>query len=221
MSEKEKTRAGVKPEAKPSSETKPAEEEIPRKAPIDNLTEMVDQTTGNISFLKKKQEELTRRKADLEELKRQREELDILKREALTNLERGIAILDKEESELTRTNTMVKATREEFEKIISEVRGIREETWREEDLKGELSRALAVVAKAKREYTAARGRVDALSTRGLEENKPGPGSAAVVPAGPPDSGPADQLKKGFFFFLPAALLALVVAVLIRLVGLLM
>ncbi len=218
MSEREKTRVGVKAgekEESPPKKTGPVPEAT---APIENLTEMVDQAAGKIAFLKKKQEELARRKADLEELKRQRQELDILNSRALANLERGIAVLDKEESELTRTNTMVKATREEFEKIISEVRGIREDTWAEEDLKGELSRALAVVAKAKRGYTAARGKVDALSTRGLEEGRsPAGSSPSVVPIPAADSG--DLFRKGLLFFLPAALLALLVAVLVRLLAL--
>ncbi len=219
MSEKEKPRTMARPAGKEAPEAQEAEAEAVRKAPIDNLTEMVDQTAGNISFLKKKQEELARRKAELEELKRQRQELEVLKREALSNLERGIAILDKEESELTRTNTMVRATREEFEKIIAEVRGIREETWAEEDLKGELNRALAVVAKAKREYTAARGKVDALSTRGLEEGR-APAGGTVIPAPAPAADPGDLFRKGFLFFLPAALLALLVAILVRLLALL-
>lgn len=210
---KEEARAGMKEELR----SKQAESGAEVSAPIENLTEMVDQAAGKIAFLKKKQEELAKRKADLEELKRQRQELDLLKREALTNLERGIAILDKEESELTRTNTMVRATREEFEKIIFEVRGIREDTWAEEDLKGELSRALAVVAKAKRGYTAARGKVDALSTRGLEESRAlefsSPVAAPILFA---DAG--DLFRKGFIFFLPAALLAIVIVILIRLLA---
>jgi len=208
-------KAGEKEES-PPKKTGPAAEAA---APIENLTEMVDQAAGKIAFLKKKQEELARRKADLEELKRQRQELDVLKREALANLERGIAVLDKEESELTRTTTMVKATREEFEKIISEVRAIREDTWAEEDLKGELGRALAVVAKAKRQYTAARGKVDALSTRGLEESR-GPAPPAPDPVAIPADAAGDLFRKGFLFFLPAALLAVLVAVLVRLLALL-
>jgi DNA repair exonuclease SbcCD ATPase subunit len=210
---KEEARAGVKDEPR----LKKAESGSEVTAPIENLTEMVDQAAGKIAFLKKKQEELAKRKADLEELKRQRGELDLLKREALTNLERGIAILDKEESELTRTNTMVRATRQEFEKIISEVRGIREDTWAEEDLKGELSRALAVVAKAKRGYTAARGKVDALSTRGLEESRaPEFSSPVAAPDLFADTGAL--FRKGFIFFLPAALLTILIVILVRLLA---
>ncbi len=219
MNDREKTRGGGKAVEKEESPPKKTGLGTEAPAPIENLTEMVDQAAGKIAFLKKKQEELAKRKADLEELKRQRQELDLLKREALANLERGIAILDKEESELTRTNTMVKATREEFEKIISEVRGIREDTWAEEDLKGELSRALAVVAKAKRQYTAARGKVDALSTRGLEEGR-APAGPAPVPAPVPVADSGDLFRKGFVFFLPAALLAVVIVILVRLLALL-
>lgn len=185
------------------------------EAPIVNLTNMVDRTAERISFLKKKQEDLQKQKVDLEELRRQREELDSTKREVLTNLERGIAILDKEESELKRKHSMVTLTRSEFDTIITEVRAIREETWREENLKGELARALAVVAKAKREYTAGRGKIDALSTRGLNETESLPLSgdrpAEIVP-----SSPGDLFRRGFFLSLPAALLAILVAILVRL-----
>ncbi len=50
-------------------------------SPISSLTDMVDRTAEQISFLKKKQENLQKEKADLEELRRQREELDSVKRE--------------------------------------------------------------------------------------------------------------------------------------------
>jgi small-conductance mechanosensitive channel len=184
--------------------------------PISSLTDMVDRTTERISFLKKKQEEMQKQKADLEELRRQREELDSVKREVLVNLERGIAVLDKEESELKRKHSLVKITRDEFDRIISEVRGIKEKTWPEENLKGELSRALAIVAKAKRGYIEARGKVDALSTRDVKETEsqslPAPSPLESLP-----DRPGELFRRGFFLFLPAALLAILVAIAVRLI----
>ncbi|MFH1038843.1 MAG: hypothetical protein V1789_09290 [PVC group bacterium] len=185
--------------------------------PIASLTDMVDRTAERISFLKKQQEDLKKQKADLEELRRQREELDAVKREVLNNLERGIAVLDREESDLKRRHTLVRVTRDDFDAIVTEIRGIREETWREEDLKNELGRALAVVAKARREYTAARGKVDALSTRGLEDEGP----PVSQPAGfsPPSAvSPGETFRRGLAFWLPAALLAVLVAIVIRLLA---
>lgn len=184
--------------------------------PISSLTEMVDRTTDRISFLKKKQEDLQKQKADLEELRRQREELDSVKREVLVNLERGIAVLNKEESELKRKHSLVKITRDEFDRIITEVRGIREKTWPEENLKGELAQALAIVAKAKREYTEARGKIDALSTRSVKETE----SPPLPPSAPLESLPdraGELFRRGFFLFLPAALLAILVAIVVRLI----
>jgi hypothetical protein len=184
--------------------------------PISSLTDMVDRTTERISFLKKKQEEMQKQKADLEELRRQREELDSVKREVLVNLERGIAVLDKEESELKRKHSLVKITRDEFDRIITEVRGIREKTWPEENLKGELSRALAIVAKAKRGYIEARGKVDALSTRDVKDTE----SQSLPAPSPPESlpdRPGELFRRGFFLFLPAALLAILVAIAVRLI----
>ncbi len=179
---------------------------------------MVDRTTERIAFLKKKQEELQGQKAELEELRRQRKELDSIKREVLTDLELSIAVLDREESDLQRKHSLVQMTRKEFDTIIAEVREIREETWQEENLKAELAQALAVVAKAKREVTVARGKIDALSTRGLDEKEeprtPEGGRTEILPT---RSG--ELFRRGLIFFLPAALLAVLVAALIRLMQL--
>jgi len=183
--------------------------------PISSLTDMVDRTTERISFLKKKQEEMQKQKADLEELRRQREELDSVKREVLVNLERGIAVLDKEESELKRKHSLVKITRDEFDRIITEVRGIKEKTWPEENLKEELAGALAIVAKAKRGYIEARGKIDALSTSDVKETESQPLPVSVPAESLPDR-PGELFRRGFFLFLPAALLAILVAILVRL-----
>jgi translation initiation factor 1 (eIF-1/SUI1) len=193
-------------------------QEVP-SPPISSLTDMVDRTTERISFLKKKQEDLQKQKADLEDLRRQREELDSVKREVLVNLERGIAVLDKEESELKRKHSLVKITRDEFDRIITEVRGIKEKTWPEENLKGELASALAIVAKAKRGYVEARGKIDALTTPDEKETVSQTISAIAPPESLPES-PGELLRRGFFLFLPAALLAILVAIAVRLIYLL-
>ncbi|HDL65086.1 MAG TPA: hypothetical protein ENH12_06845 [Proteobacteria bacterium] len=192
-----------------------AGKEVP-SAPISSLTDMVDRTTERISFLKKKQEDLQKQKADLEELRRQREELDSVKREVLVNLERGIAVLDKEESELKRKHSLVKITRDEFDRIITEVRGIKEKTWPEENLKAELASALAIVAKAKRGYVEARGKIDALTTPDEKETGSQPVSV-IAPAESLPESPGELLRRGFFLAIPAALLAILVALAVRLI----
>lgn len=205
-------------EEKEQGEKKKTRKESVVDGSVVNLTEMVDRTAEQIAFLKKKQEELQGQKAELEELRRQRKELDSVKREVLTALERSIAVLDREESDLQRKHSLVKMTRREFDTIINEVRAIREETWQEENLKAELAQALAVVAKAKREVTVARGKIDALSTRGLDEKEepqaPEGGRMEILPT---RSG--ELFRRGLIFFLPAALLAVLVAALIRLMQL--
>ncbi len=203
-------------EEKTKKEKTVAEEPKTPPAPAQvNLTDLVDQTTDRISFLKKKQEELQNQKADLEELKRQKKELVRNRREVLAGLDRALAVLESEESDLQRKHALVKATREEFKEISKEVRGIREESWKEEDLKAELSQALATVAKAKRSFTAARGKVEAISSRGLNEKTASP--AAAGPAQPLLPSSAGEIfRRGLIFFLPAAILALLIAVIIRL-----
>ena len=202
-----------------TDDKKPVVGKEDQPSPISSLTDMVDRTAEQISFLKKKQEDLQKEKADLEELRRQREELDSVKREVLVNLERGIAVLDKEESELKRKHSLVKITRDEFDRIITEVRGIKEKTWPEENLKGELARALAIVAKAKRGYIEARGKIDALSTQSVKEIESQPISVSAPPESLPES-PGELIRRGFFLAIPAALLAILVAIVVRLIYLL-
>ncbi len=182
-----------------------------------DLTDLVDRTAERITFLKKKQEELSKQKAELEDLKRQRQELDGGKREVLSNLGRAIAVLEKEESEFQRKHSLVQATKDEFKKIKKQVEEIREESWKAENIKEELSRALAVVSKGKREFREAQGKIEALTSRGLEtaEKVRLPETAERVTA---PAGPGDIFKQGFLFFIPAAILAVLVVLLLRLIA---
>lgn len=206
-------------EAAEKVENQIKDDSVPATKKID-ITDLVDRTTERIAFLKKKQEELQKQKAELEELDCQRKELNAGKREALNNLERAIAVLENEESEFQRKHSLVQTTKDEFKKIVKQVRSIREATWREENIKEELSQALAIVSKAKREFREAQGKIEALTSRGLEAGGkihiPEMSSTELFP-----SKPSELLKGGLLFFLPAALLALLVAILIRFIFLLL
>lgn len=211
MTEKttEKTTEKVKPEGTAKS--------APAPAKLD-LSVMVDQTSERIVFLKKQQENLLKQKAELEVLNEQRKELDRGRREIITNLERAIAILENEENDFQRKHSLVQATREEFKKILGGVRGIREENWKAENIKEELSHALALVGRAKKNYRNAQGKIEALTSRELERGEevslPRPEMGASAPV-----EPADLFKRGLLFFLPAAILALLVILLARLIPL--
>jgi small-conductance mechanosensitive channel len=200
-----------KTEAKPADKTPAASNNL-------DLSLLVERTTERIAFLKKQQEDLQQQRLQLEDLSRQRKELNSGRREVLNSLGHSISILDREEGDPQRKHSLVKATRSEFEKILEEVRAIREETWQTENIKEELSRALALISRAKRDYNKARGQIEALTPGeiGGREAKPLPGGPApeILPA-----SPAALLWKGLLFFIPAALLALLVAFLIRLIQL--
>lgn len=188
------------------------EVKTPAAAEKMDLNLLVERTTERIAFLKKQQEDLQQQRVQLEDLSRQRKELNSGKREVLNSLGHSISILDREEGDLQRKHSLVKATRSEFEKILAEVRAIQEETWQEENIKEELSRALALISRAKRDYHKALGQIDALT--------PGEEVKRINITPPTESipvSPAAILWKGFLFFVPAALLALVVTFLLRLI----
>jgi len=207
-SEKGKKTARDKDEA-------PAE---PQAAKVD-LTALVDRTTERIVFLKKQQEDLVRQKEELEELNRQRKELEKSRREVLVNLERALAVLQNEENDLERKHSLVHTTRSEFGKILQEVKEIREEDWKKENIKEELSHSLAVVAKAHRDFRKAQGQIEAISFRDLDKGRESVSSALGRVELFPES-PGELFKRGLLFFLPAALLALLVAVILRLIAVL-
>ena len=181
-----------------------------------DLNLLVERTTERIAFLKKQQEDLQQQRLQLEDLSHQRKELNSGKREVLNNLGHSISILDREEGDLQRKHALVKATRTEFEKILEEVRAIREETWQAENIKEELSHALALISRAKRDFSKAQGQIEVLTSRSIGKDE------AIHPdSGRPEkifpASPAALLWKGFLFFIPAALLALVVTFLLRLI----
>jgi len=213
----EKATQKVKPEEDGRPKPEEAEKSGP-EAPKVDLSTMVDQTSERIVFLKKQQESLLKQKAQLEILSEQRKELDRGKREIITNLERALAVLENEENDFQRKHALVQATREEFKKILSGVKGIREESWKAENIKEELSHALALVNRARRNYSNAQGKIEALTSRDLER---GQEISRPVPEGiAPAAEPGDLFKRGWLFFLPAAILALLVMLLSRLIPLL-
>ena len=199
-----------------------AEEEKPEKTPDASkkldLNLLVERTTERIAFLKKQREDLQQRRLQLQDLSRRRKELDAGKREVLNNLGHSISILDREEGDLQRKHSLVKATRSEFEKILEEVRAVQEESWPAENIKEELSRALALISRAKRDYNKALGQIEALTSGEIGKAEAAPLRAAPAPEALPAS-PAALLWRGLLFFVPAALLALGVALLVRLIQL--
>ena len=181
-----------------------------------DLNKMVEMTTDRIAYLKRQYEDLQKQRADLEELSRQRKELDSGKREAVASLERAIATLEHEENDFQRKHGLVQTTKEEFKKALAELRGIREEEWASENIKDELHSALAVVSRARSDFSKAQGQIQALtahSPAGGEEPRPvGAGPALPLTELPP----RELFTRAMLFFLPGAILALLLILIARL-----
>jgi len=181
-----------------------------------DLNKMVEMTTDRIAYLKRQHEDLQKQKADLEELSRQRQELDSGKREIISGLERSLAVLEREENDLQRKHSLVQATREEFKKTLSELRAIHEESWAAENIKDEIHTALAAVSKAKSDFSKAQGQIQALTARAPAEGAEAQTAADVAPLPPLEVSPQGAFTRAVLFFLPAAIFALLLILIARL-----
>jgi chromosome segregation ATPase len=181
-----------------------------------DLNKMVEATTDRIAYLKRQHEDLQKQKADLEALSRQRQELDGGKREIVSGLERALAVLEREENDLQRKHALVQTTREEFKKALSELRTIREEEWAAENIKDEILSALAAVSRAKSDFSKAQGQIQALTARlPVEGGQPLP-APEVIPLAPEGLSARDAFLRALLFFLPAAVFALILILIFRL-----
>jgi len=118
--------------------------------------------------LRKRQEDLDRQRKDLEDLRKRQDEYERGKQEMLDRLNQSLVSLEKEEIQATRLTELLGATRQNFKVMLTELQAINEETWPEEQIRGELTKATTRVDDIRMEYNKAVAKIDAVSGRGAQ-----------------------------------------------------
>ena len=150
----------------PSSNRPPSREEIEA---------MVSEKQIKLAELKRAQEELERERAGLEELRRRQIEFQTGRTEMVQHLTRGIGLLEEAELTARRDAEQMARTLNEFREAVYKVQSIDDQSWSQENITVELTRALTAIENARMEWNAARLKFPILS------NQPG---LATTPRGP-------------------------------------
>ena len=187
----------------------------------DEFDEKVAEAQEQLLHLRHQQEQLEKQKAELEELKRKREKFLRGRAEATDRLTKASAMFEREMFEAQKRLGQFRHAREAFERHLKNLEEINPDNWAREEMRSELSRALAAIQDARDEYTTEMARIGAIADLSSLEAKPvpmpvevrsekgkqaavNPSAATLTPA-----APATELrdfmywlKSGFAFTLP-------------------
>jgi DNA repair exonuclease SbcCD ATPase subunit len=138
----------------------------------EEVSDKLEVAREQLLALRRQQEELERQKGDLEELRRKQTEYARGKNEMLENLSRGLAILEREQIETQRIAEQCAKTSQAFGEYLEKLQRINDETWTNENLSGELGRALGTIEHARLEYNRARTKLDCLNPAAVQAAAP-------------------------------------------------
>ena len=152
--------------------------DIPRSEPVPtgdlNLTPLtrrneeinsqVATKLDELERLRAKQEALEREKSYLENMRNSQEKYEAGKREMIDHLEKSLIALEREEIALNQRLEILAETERRFKEMLNDMRGFNEEQWAtdSEGLRGELSKALAIIDNTRKEYNKAYARIEAM-----------------------------------------------------------
>ncbi|MFA6564548.1 MAG: hypothetical protein WCV00_21770 [Verrucomicrobiia bacterium] len=202
------------------SQNYPQQPSLHQTPPVarEELDATLEQAREQITSLQRKKDELERAKGELEEMRRRHDEFARGRVEIVEALNRGLVVLEHEQVETQRMADLIGRTRQTFKEQLSQVEGLTDANWSSENLKSELSKALALIETARMEFNRACLRIDVLQTKSPDDMPQTPLEKFSGPANPLERISFGQaMKLGFAFSLPlvAVLLVLVLTLLIK------
>jgi vacuolar-type H+-ATPase subunit I/STV1 len=138
------------------------------------VNEQVATAMQELERLRKRQEDLEREKRELEELRRKQQDYDAGKREMIERLSQSLVILEKDEMQATRLAELLATTRKRFKTMQTDIEALREETWPEDQIRDELSKALVILDDARLEFNKCMAKIDAVTgeeKQAMSQNK--------------------------------------------------
>jgi chromosome segregation ATPase len=159
--------------------------------------------------LKRQQEEIERQKRELEELSRKQRDFDEGRRDIVEKLTRGLILLERHEQEAKRELEQIKIVRDNFSEHLQQTETLNPADAPDEELAGELTKALARVDQAKNIFSQSRARLSALrqTEEGAAEEM-APGYAPEL-ASAYEKSFGTMIRDGFAYSLPALVVAVV------------
>ncbi len=148
----------------------------PVQAEVD---EKLDVAREQLMTLRRQQEELERQKGELEELRRKQEEYARGRREMSEHLTRGLITLEREQVEAQRLAELCGRTSDAFRSYLDQLQAVNDQEWTSDTVRGELTKALAIIENSRLEFNRARTKLDCLNPRAGEPVADADGKPAI------------------------------------------
>lgn len=127
----------------------------------EQLGDQVAGAIGEIERLRLRQNDLEREKMTLEDLTRKQDAYEQGKREMIDKLEASIVLLEKDETQATRSAELLSVIRGRFKETLDEMTSIDEDKWPGASFQDELNKALAQVDDARKIYRRGLAKIEA------------------------------------------------------------
>ncbi len=146
-----------------------------------------------LELLRKRQEQLELEKRELEEFKRKSEEFERGKRDVIANIKRNLTSIERDQLDTQRMQELLEATRVRFKTLLGNLEDIKEQSWSEENIREELTRALGMIEDARMEYNRSVSKIETMKA----ERGGGNAVSAPAPVLFDDQGSSFETDKSF------------------------
>jgi hypothetical protein len=165
------------------------------------------ETQQKLTELTRKKEEYEREKVALEESRRRQMEFHTGRQEMVQHLTRGVGLLEEAEFTARRDAEQMAKVLADFRGALAKLESIHEESWNQDNVNVELTRALTAIENARMEWNTARLKFPVLSGQkeAAGESEPAAAPAALPLAG---HGFGELCKLGLAMTWPLVLVAL-------------
>ena len=148
--------AGRKGQATPAPSAAAPAGEASRAPTREEIEAKVGAMQHQLSELKRAQQELERERTALEETRRRQVEFTTGREEMVDHITRGVGLLEEAEFAARRDAEQMAKTLANLRDALSKIQAVREDTWTNENLNQELTRANVAIENARMEWNNAR-----------------------------------------------------------------
>jgi chromosome segregation ATPase len=175
---------------------------------VNEINLKVQHVQEQLLDLKRQQEEIERQKRELEELSRKQRDFDEGRRDIVEKLTRGLILLERHEQEAKRELEQIKIVQDNFTEHLQQTESLNPSEAPDEELAGELTKALARVDQAKNIFSQSRARLAAL--RQSDDGAPAEMASEYTPEMAPvyERSFGSLVRDGFAYSLPALIVAI-------------
>lgn len=168
----------------------------------EDLDDEYQQAKDQLRALRQQEEQIKRQAAELEELTKKEQQFKAGRIAVCEELNRHLALLDREATEARRIAEDCTTTHERLESHLSNINALRPEMWSRADRKAELARAISYIEAAEDEIDNTMPMLNGISKKpglfkGLTANRPASAKQSVT-----NGDFTYWLKSGFAFSLP-------------------